>query len=91
MRNWKVRLKRLEQATNARARWRCFCVTRDDEDKRPEVVGYSVTSVTAEGRHEEVFHCSTRAELEAFAARPDVDLTIIEIVHTAGMPAAPQA
>jgi hypothetical protein len=85
----KNRIVKLEDAAGIGARLKYLCVITPSwaegwDSPREKANGYKIQPCTREygGTGGEPFYLATREELEAFQARPDVDLDIIEIVYT---------
>jgi hypothetical protein len=78
------RLAKIERALGAHDKHGYLCVTGPDSlaaDEEAEK-GYKIQPLvkSAGGTGEAPFHLATWEEVEAFAARPDVELTILTIV-----------
>ena len=76
MSSHKSRLAKLE-AEHAPETDRYVCIVHPDQEGQ----GYDVSHFAAGVRTDEKIHFNTRAELDAFEARSDVDLLIVEIVY----------
>ena len=73
MSNLKSRLERLETAAGMDGVKKYVCIIYPDQDSK----GFDVSDFGGGNPQ----HFETRAELESFEARPDVELTIIDVVY----------
>lgn len=83
----KTRVKKIETASGLDRKNKYMLVVgnpMDELDPEPEP-GYKIQPfiVSAGGTGGDPFYLATWADVEAFEARPDVQLTIIEVVHDA--------
>ncbi len=78
-----TRIKQLEKTNGVGSVKGYMCVFFDPPGAEEMSKGYKVQPFIKEsgGTGEDPFYLATRAELDAFAARDDVDLTTIKIVY----------